>query len=54
MKTFIERYVEKLDNIRTEYLKGKEARQLAQKTCKNEGCSNLRANGSSRCDQCKK
>jgi hypothetical protein len=32
-----------------EYQKGQEARRKAWVTCKEEGCTNSRANGSSRC-----
>ena len=32
-----------------EYAKGKDARRTAWVTCKEEGCSNARAKGSSRC-----
>lgn len=51
---FVEKVVIKKIKDAQEYAKGKKARQLAQKTCKNDGCSNLRANGSSRCSSCKR
>ncbi len=34
------------------YLKAKPLRQLAQITCKNEGCNNKRRNGSKFCQDC--